>query len=283
LPLSLIAEIIRRPLLVIENEDALFSFISDSISGAGDFFSLLEFVRFECCSIDTMHSFVDLVWGHFDQLSPSIWASLCARFALASSQGRRLEGTVKQLSPPAPKQGQLSNLQLHGIIAYLTSEYGGHVHDRHIVEVTSGSFEMTTCQGPKPAKHVADMNGSYMSSPCRKREDEILHTRNNWVCYDFQDRRIVPTHYAMCSYGEGPGGNHPKSWVVETSADGNNWQVIDHQENNDDFNGQSLVRTFSVTLAGVCRFIRLVNIGRNHYGNDRLVIAAWEIFGSLLE
>jgi hypothetical protein len=32
-----------------------------------------------------------------------------------------------------------------------------------------------------------------------------------------------------------------------------------------------------------CRFIRLVNIGRNYWGDDRIKFAGWEIFGSLVE
>jgi hypothetical protein len=38
-----------------------------------------------------------------------------------------------------------------------------------------------------------------------------------------------------------------------------------------------------VTGGRECRFIRLVNIGRNHDGEDCLCISAWEIFGSLIE
>jgi hypothetical protein len=79
--------------------------------------------------------------------------------------------------PVTEKAG--TDWRLCGIIAHLTSECRGNLHDRHVVEVTSGSFEMTTVQGPKLAKNVADMSGSYMSSASRKKEDEILHTRNN--------------------------------------------------------------------------------------------------------
>jgi hypothetical protein len=32
-----------------------------------------------------------------------------------------------------------------------------------------------------------------------------------------------------------------------------------------------------------CRLIQLVDIARNHIGNDRLVISAWEIFGTSIE
>jgi hypothetical protein len=32
-----------------------------------------------------------------------------------------------------------------------------------------------------------------------------------------------------------------------------------------------------------CRLVRLVNVGRNHAGDDNLVIEAFEVFGSLIE
>jgi hypothetical protein len=43
------------------------------------------------------------------------------------------------------------------------------------------------------------------------------------------------------------------------------------------------MRMFGMTDADECRFIRLVNIGRNHFGGDRLAISAWEVFGGLFE
>jgi hypothetical protein len=47
--------------------------------------------------------------------------------------------------------------------------------------------------------------------------------------------------------------------------------------------GSHFVGTFAVAGGEECRFIRLVNIGRNHLGTDQLNISAWEIFGSLIE
>jgi hypothetical protein len=44
-----------------------------------------------------------------------------------------------------------------------------------------------------------------------------------------------------------------------------------------------LIGTFAVARAEDCRFVRLVNIGRNHYWHDGLMISVWEIFGSLIE
>jgi hypothetical protein len=114
-------------------------------------------------------------------------------------------------------------------------------------------------------------------------EEDIPHTRNNWICYDFKERKIVPTHYTIRTHGNGPGGAHLKSWLVETSADGENWREVARGENNEQLNGDRFTATFAVADGGKCRFIRLVNIGRNHCGNDLLAISAWETFRSLIE
>jgi hypothetical protein len=80
------------------------------------------------------------------------------------------------------------------------------------------------------------------------------------------------------------GGDHLKSWLVETSVDGNDWREVAREEKNNQLNGKYRTGTFAVAGCWKCRFIRLVNIGRNHRGNnDCLCISAWEIFGSLSE
>jgi hypothetical protein len=169
------------------------------------------------------------------------------------------------------------------------------VHDRKIIDITCGSFEKETL-GANPhsgawdnnprwcAKNVADLESySCFLSTYRKKEEDIPHTRNNWICYDFKERRIVPTHYTIRTNTCGLGSSHLKSWLVETSVDGENWREVAHEENNEQLNGSRFTATFAVADGGECRFIRLVNIGKTHCGWDILVICAWEIFGSLVE
>jgi hypothetical protein len=103
------------------------------------------------------------------------------------------------------------------------------------------------------------------------------------ICYGFKERRIVPTHYTIRANYRGPGSSHLKSWLVETSGDGESWREVDHQEGNEQLNGRWFTGTFAVSGGGECRFIRLVNIGRNHCGSDRVFISAWEVRGSFLK
>jgi hypothetical protein len=196
--------------------------------------------------------------------------------------------------PPSVKKGGRFDVP-NGIIAHLTRNCGGNVHNRNVVQVTSGSFEKET-HGANPhsgaynnepdhaAKNAVDLETrSCFISACRTKEEDIPHTRNNWICSDFKEKRIVPTHYTIRTHRGNPGTAHLKSWLVETSTDEKNWREVAHEEDNKQLNGKWFTATFPVTGGGECRFIRLVNIGRNHWGNDLLCISAWEIFGNLIE
>jgi hypothetical protein len=164
-----------------------------------------------------------------------------------------------------------------GIIAHLTRECGGNVRDHDVVGVTSsrpiGSLWA--------AKNVANLeDSSCFHSAHRDKNDIIPPAKNNWICYDFKDRKVIPTHYAVRS---STGVAHPSSWVVEVSKKGKKWKEIDHKENNIDLNRQRVTRVFPAAASKPCRFVRLANVGRNHRGTDSLLIEAWEIFGKLIE
>jgi hypothetical protein len=180
-----------------------------------------------------------------------------------------------------------------GIIARLTRKCGGDV--QYVVDVKCGSFE-TEIEGANPysgayhgylpyaAENSADLNSdSCFYSADRDAKFDISHRRNNWICYNFKEKRIVPTHDAIRRHGSRSGGNRLKSWLVETSADGVDWQKVAREENNKQLNNSFKISGFAVASGRECRFIRLVDIGRNHGGNDCLHVSAWEIFGSLIE
>jgi hypothetical protein len=113
-----------------------------------------------------------------------------------------------------------------------------------------------------------------------KKEEGIPHTRNNWLCHDFKDRRIVPSQYAIQSHFNVAGHRRLRSYRVEMPADGMNWPLVGYKEDN---NGSRLTWTFPVAESNTCRFIRVGIIGRNHIVNEAFVIQTWGIFGSLIE
>jgi hypothetical protein len=179
-----------------------------------------------------------------------------------------------------------------GIIAHLTRECTGNVHDHRVVNVTSSKPLDDAIHFPKrtvdpnlvAAKNATDLE----SSPCffsayRTKEEDIPHARNNWVCYVFKERRIVPKRYTIHTNGNDRGSWHLKSWLLETSTDGENWREVAREEDNKHLNGGRFTATFAIADGVKCRFTRLVNMGPSCFGSDLPAISEWEIFGSLVE
>jgi hypothetical protein len=297
MPFSILYETIGQGSLRLENEERFYNFISRGIETNREMHGLLEFLRLEYCSTEIMNDFFEIFSDYFYEINASKWASIRGRLMSANVNKK----PTKQF-PPSMKKGKVKSIWTNeevefdvpdGIIAHLTRECGGNVHDRHVVDVTSGSFEKENI-GANPhsgaynndpycaAKNAADLEtDSIFGSAYRYREEDITHTRNNWICYDFKKRRIAPTHYTIRANGHNDW--HLKSWLVETSTDGKNWREVAHEEDNEQLNGNWFTATFAVAGGGECRFIRLVNIGRNQQGDDGLNISAWEIFGNLIK
>jgi hypothetical protein len=156
---------------------------------------------------------------------------------------------------------------LDGIISYLTRKYEGNVHDKGIVTITSKSV---WSNDPKLAvRNVADLTSkSHFFS-----KDEP----GQWVCWDFHEIRVRPTHYTIRTA-------LLKSWVVESSLEGKAWTEIDQKTDNDDFkSGNYMAASFAVSNSAECRFIRLTQTAKDHGKKDDLGIRAFEFFGTLFE
>jgi hypothetical protein len=83
------------------------------------------------------------------------------------------------------------------IIAHLSTQCGGTVHNCQEVEVTTSPL----LNPDWAATNVADIHphSDFMSSDRRKTAD-IRNSRNNWICYDFRPRRLLATQCAISSW-----------------------------------------------------------------------------------
>jgi hypothetical protein len=168
-----------------------------------------------------------------------------------------------------------------GIISYLTKKHGGNVHDKGIVTITSKSIDETPFGDPswavKHVKHVADLVDVRRAwgEPQFCSADEP----DQWVCWDFREMRVRPTHYTIRAYCASL-----RSWVVEGSLDGARWAEIDRQTDNRDFSGEYWnLASFSVAKPAECRFIRLTQTALHWAYQHSLALHAVEFFGTLSE
>jgi hypothetical protein len=223
-------------------------------------------------SLDRIREFCEKSQDMNVCLSSLIWRQLCDRLILPvdisgiSCDWSRYSSRLIDFKSSSP---------LSGIISYLTSKHGGNVSDKNIVTITASGVHSSGYMAKNAADLAAD---SYWISA---NED------NSWLCYDFKDMRIKPTHYSVRSRCDG-GSNefHPKNWIVEVSNDGSTWTSIDEHRNNSDLKGGNLTRTFTVSPCDYCRFIRITQHGYNWYSSGNcyyFVISSFEIFGNLRE
>jgi serine/threonine protein kinase len=182
----------------------------------------------------------------------------------------------------APSRTFLPADPLAGIIAYLTERCGGNVHEKGAVRVT--------CSVPADhpdfgVKNIVDLNAeTVFGTDYRFADEDIAHEPNNWVCYDFGERRVIPTHYTLRSPdSEILRDAAIRSWLVATSLDGTQWTEIDRRENTRDLIARGAIKTYLVPGTEKVRFIRLMNIGRNQLETDAVFLSAFEIFGTLFE
>jgi uncharacterized coiled-coil protein SlyX len=153
---------------------------------------------------------------------------------------------------------------VNGIISYLTRKYGGNVHDKHIVTITSKSVTDSS----HALGNVADLTSE--SSFISKSEP------GQWICWDFHEVRVRPTHYTIKSADL-------TSWVVEASLDGESWTKVDRKTGSTDLKEKPFLGSFAVSTSAKCRFIRLTQTDTAHTGHHSLTIRSFEVFGTLFE
>jgi hypothetical protein len=274
---SVLERIVSSPGLRLESEDSLLDFICSF--DLAEEIVLLRYLRSEYLSIDGMSVLLDRLPD--SDLDCLIWSSLCRRLRLPVSlqTGKWNQGDPSVLSRfvnpeavlgVANRRGRISEIpikeakSLDGIISYLTLKYGGNVHEKGIVKLTSKSVYNDNAERLTTAADLT--SGLYFCSKNRP---------GQWVCWDFGEMRIRVTHYTIKT-------NQLRSWVVEGSSDGQTWTEVDLQREVMDLRREGR-GSFRVWNPAEFRLIRLTQTETNAGGDDFLFLTAVEFFGELSE
>jgi hypothetical protein len=154
--------------------------------------------------------------------------------------------------------------QDRGVIAYLTERFGGHVDTCGLVAVSASSV-----QAPHAPANAADFL-----------TDKLFASENlpeQWLCYDFKDRRVEVEKYAIQTSGKFR--NTPRQWVLEGSQDGRMWEELDSCDNGTDQLGVTVL--YNVRKRALARMVRIRQTAVNAEGDWNLLIGAFELFGAL--
>jgi hypothetical protein len=154
---------------------------------------------------------------------------------------------------------------LNGIIAHLTRQCGGNVHDFGVVEVRA----YQPLSGREA--HIADLG---------HRHDYCSNTGpDQWIGYDFKGMRVNPTRYTLRSrYGRWSG--QMNRWVIEGSLDGEDWLQLAQGHEPDGFVPQGVVHSYPMERGVESRYIRIRELPN---GGSNIILSAFELFGTLFD
>ena len=277
--------LLSSPSLQLEDEDSLYDFVRSRSENDLSFASLFEFVHFDYLSVHSIEDFSSFVsYRCIENINLDIWGQICTRLILEAKPS----GANPRVFIPPPIEYRETEFfydvskPLEGIFAHFTRECGGNIHDQGIVNITASDCPEDRCCPKNTVNGLGNANNQNNFGR------EFFCSENypdSWICYDFKERRVLPTSYTVMSFWERPHAEHPQSWVIEVSNDATSWTEIDRRDNNDELNDYDAIANFEIS--GVSnesfRFFRFRQTGPNHYGNYYLTIARLEIFGTLFE
>jgi hypothetical protein len=222
----------------------------------------VEFAYLSCRGIDLFFERISI-----SELDERIWHQLWLRSrhrivydpAELVRNVNRYPGFVTR-SPDSPWSG---------LIAHLTELCGGNVHAKGAVNITCSSTARNQCWD---VVNYAWNDYWY-----------AYNSQNNWIQFDFKDRVVSITHYTLKS--DGQGGHHLLEWAVQGSMDGLSWADLDRrhtQELNSDYVTKIFSCDATFSQPHFYRCIRLLQTGKSSSGNDYLMLANFECFGSMV-
>lgn len=137
------------------------------------------------------------------------------------------------------------NPETDGIFSYLTKKEGKNIHDSGIIEVTTNSL-FSFRYHPKNLLNFG------------KNIYKANQTKSVMIIFDFKQIKIDITGYAIKTAKGFPKQGQPKSWKLEISNDGVNWDIIDEISNCEKLNNPDTIQLFfnvkKKYFARYCRF-----------------------------
>eukprot|EP00658_Telonema_sp_P-2_P007581 TRINITY_DN12835_c0_g11_i1.p1 TRINITY_DN12835_c0_g11~~TRINITY_DN12835_c0_g11_i1.p1 ORF type:complete len:250 (+),score=60.50 TRINITY_DN12835_c0_g11_i1:61-810(+) len=109
-----------------------------------------------------------------------------------------------------------------------------------------------------------------------------------WIQVSFQvGVSVYPDHYVLGGCDVGHRDDMMRSWMLEGSMDGSDWEVLRQHQNEecfvdaDRFRGPKGWQCFSLPPRGPFRHFRVTHTGTTANGGHEMLVSAFEVFGHI--
>lgn len=269
LPEELIHKILTDTDLFLESEDQLFDFVTQLYFNNKEYASMIEYVQLQNVSVSYLKRFLEIF--NFEDMTKGSWNSFINRLLL--------DPCTKYTIPKTKRYHNLIKIEYQfnnnfkGILNYIRSKTPNSIFKE--IKITSSSL-YNNDESYSPQNVIQYENPAVEF--CTK------SIKDSWICFDFINHLISPTHYKIRSCPFNKNSDHPKSWNIEGSNDGIKWELLDSQNNNSSLNGINLVSSFEIKNpeSKKYRFLRMKQLESWRNNADYFNINCIEFYGELI-
>ena len=295
LPKRVLYSIISNEKIKVKNEDWLFDFIQKIYSTNNSFDTKEEIsieYFYEKLEIENLseNKFLEFIESlDSSEITRIIWAKLKNCFY-------NREKTNKKNSQPQSStdenrvtedEGKTTNIlfdsnpnnRFKGVINHITNGQPKRAIEGGIINITASSYANDSHHPLKAIEY--DNNGYFHTNNC---------VVNEWLCVDFKERKVRPSHYSLKSYARYYKNNfNLQTWVIEGSNDEKEWKTIDSRTNDRSLDDTDASNTFEIKNNSdnneFYRYLRIRQTGQNTYTSTdyRMIVTSLEFFGSIKE
>lgn len=272
-----IERIFNNEHIQLKTEDQLLNIINQLYLKNPENSYLYSFVEFINLSKESISKFIEIFDTSY--LTNDTWNKITERLQQEIKQTKENNNkstrysTTKETNKEPKQSGTIiefnNNNNLDGIINFLKKQSNNNI--QNIINITASSIGCLYY----PLTNIIEY------------ENNIKYTftknePNQWICIDFKNRKIIPTHYTIRTSHDV--NNHLKTWVIEASNDNSTWDKLDEQTNNNTTNGKNIVHTFPISTKNdkAYEYIRIRQTEKNWNNNNYLDLSAIEFHGTLI-
>lgn len=251
----------------MKDEDQLLNFLNRLYKIDRKYCVLYEFVIFSNVTTNCIKEFLEVF--DFNDLSSSTWKSI----------SRRLQEEISDKNEIDLIKTKNRFKEINVFVKKNDEEFGGILN--HIQKTSPNEIEITSTNidsNHYPNNVVLfDDQTKFFWANCGNKE--------NWICFDFQKRRVIPTDYTIRSSSHWDDFNpNPRNWIIEGSLDQKSWDLLSEEKNCAFLNGKAKIHTFKIhnQTSKEFKYIRFRQTGKNGHDNFAFIFDSFEIYGKLI-
>lgn len=260
-----INQVLSNSKLKLKSEDQLLNIVNFLYKKNQEYSYLYKYVSFVNITKNKMKEFIEIF--DYNELDGEIWNSISKRLLKDDKNEKENERYEEKVNNKGITISFNGDNEFEGIIDYFRKKTNDNIINEMLITASSIG------NSSYPIKNLLnkDTNRKFLTQ----------NTPNSWICFDFKNKKISPTHYSIQTHC---GCYLIKNWKLEGSNDNVSWDVIDEQTNCEFTHKSNIIHTFQIRNKSdkKFRYLRIFSTGKNWENYNEIYLSSIEFYGTLI-